>query len=93
VVLRLKNIAGGNVAASHVFRLTCDSRASMTVGDHGTVMAGDGTDDLITRTHTDGTFDLVVTCNQVLTVSIAAGATQLSPLLDCRNGCDISFEQ
>lgn len=93
VILRLKNIAGGNVAASHVLRLTCDSRASMTVGEHGSVMSGDGTDDLIARTHADGTFDLVVSCDQAVTVTVAAGPTQLSPLLDCRDGCDISFEQ
>ena len=93
IVIRLKNIVDGNVAASHVFRLTCDSRASMTGGEHGAVLSGDGNDDLVIRTHADGTFDLVVSCDQAITVSIAAGPTQLSPLLDCRNGCDISFEQ
>ena len=92
-VLRLTNIAGGNVAASHVLRLTCDSRASMTVGEHGAVLSGDVSDDLVIRTHADGTFDLIVSCDQAITVSIAAGPTQLSPLLDCRDGCDISFEQ
>ena len=93
VAVRLKNIAGGNVAASHVLRLTCDDRASMTVGESGTVLSGDGSSDLIARTDPEGKLDLVVSCDQAITVSIAAGPTQLSPLLDCRDGCDISFEQ
>ena len=91
VVLRLKNLVGGNVAASHVLRLTCDDRASMTNGERGTVLSGDESDDLIIRTDSEGIFDLVVTCDQSITVSIAAGPTQMSPMLDCSVGCEVSF--
>ena len=91
VVVRLKNIAGGNVAASHVLRLTCDDRAVMTVGESGAVLSGNGSSDLIARTDPDGKLDLVVSCDQAITVSTAAGPTQMSPMLDCRDGCEISF--
>ena len=91
VAVRLKNIAGGNVAASHVLRLTCDDRAVMTVGESGTVLSGDVSSDLIARTDPDGKLDLVVSCDQAITVSLAAGPTQMSPMLDCRDGCEISF--
>ncbi len=91
VVLSLKNLLGGDVAASHVLRLTCDDRANMTNGENGSVLSGDGSDDLIIRTDSEGIFDLVVTCDQAITVSIAAGPTQMSPMLDCSVGCDVSF--
>ena len=93
VSIQLKNLIGGDIADTHTLRVTCDDRASMTVGENGTVLSGDGSSDLIACTDPEGKLDLVVNCDQAITVSIAAGPTQLSPLLDCREGCDISFEQ
>jgi len=91
VAIQLQDLAGNDVAAEHALRITCDERASMEVGDHGDALTGNATCDLIACTDSAGRLDLVVTCDQSITVSIAAGPTQASPLLDCRTGCDITF--
>jgi len=91
VDLQLKDLLGDNISAAHVLRITCDERASLAVGDQGTALSGDGSSDCIAQTNTSGRLDLIVTCNQTLTVSLAAGPTQLSPILDCRIGVDVSF--
>ena len=91
VAIQLKNLVGADIADAHTLRVTCDDRAVMTVGESGTVLSGDGSSDLIARTDPDGKLDLVVSCDQAITVSLAAGPTQMSPMLDCRDGCEISF--
>ena len=91
VSIQLKNLINGDIAAAHTLRITCDDQANMTVGEHGDALSGDGTSDLIARTDSSGQLDLVVTCDQAITVSMAAGPTQMSPMLDCRIGCDVSF--
>lgn len=91
VTLRLQDLAGADVAASHVVRVTCDSRAALAVGAHGTGLSGLETNDLIARTDASGRLDLVVECEEEIVVSLASGPTQLSPLLDCRTGAELSF--
>ncbi len=93
VSIQLKNLGGGDIADPHTLRVTCDDRANMTVGESGTILSGDDSSDMIAHTDPNGKLDLIVSCDQAITVSIAAGPTQLSPILDCRDGCDISFEQ
>ena len=92
VSLQLHNLLGQNLAAAHVVRVTCDERAAMSVGEAGGALSGDGASDLIARTDSEGKLDLVVTCDQAISVSLAAGPTQMSPMLDCGTGCEVSFQ-
>jgi hypothetical protein len=89
--LELVDLVGDPVAAPHILRVTCDEKATLAVGAHGTALSGDATSDLIARTDEDGLLDLTVVCNEAIVVSVAAGPTQASPLLDCRAGAEVSF--
>jgi hypothetical protein len=91
VTLQLADLAGNPVEAAHVLRVTCDEQATLAVGAAGTALAGDGTADIIAQTDASGGLELVVTCEQEIVVSVAAGPTQSSPLLDCRAGAEVSF--
>ncbi len=91
LTLQLKNLLGNDISAAHVLRVTCDERASMSIGDQGEALSGDGSSDLIARTNASGLLDLIVTCNQALTVSLAVGPTQSSPMLDCQTGANVVF--
>jgi len=91
IVVQLVDMVGDPVEAAHVLRVTCDSQADLAVGDAGTALAGDGTEDLIAQTDATGALQLVVTCAEEVVISVAAGPTQSSPMLDCRAGADVSF--
>ena len=91
LTLHLADLQGDPVAAEHVLRVTCDEKATLAVGAHGTALSGDATSDLIARTGADGLLELTVSCNEAIVVSVAAGPTQASPLLDCRAGADVLF--
>ena len=91
IVLQLADLAGDPAEAAHVVRVTCDERASLSIGDSGEALLGEGSADLIARTNEVGLLDLVVSCDQAVVVSVACGPTQLSPMLDCRVGADVSF--
>jgi len=91
IVLQLADLAGDPMEAAHVVRVTCDSKADLAVGEAGTALAGDGTEDLIAQTDAVGALQLVVTCAEEVVISVAAGPTQSSPMLDCRAGADVSF--
>jgi len=89
--MQLVDLAGEPVEAEHVLRVTCDEKATLAVGAHGAALSGDGTSDLIARTDEDGVLELTVVCSEAVVVSVAAGPTQASPLLDCRAGAEVSF--
>ena len=91
VTLQLADLAGDPVEAAHVLRVTCDEQATLAVGEAGAALAGEGTADVIAQTDASGALQLVVTCAQEIAVSVAAGPTQSSPLLDCRAGAEVSF--
>jgi len=91
VALQLADLVGNPVEATHVARVTCDSKGSLAVGVAGTALAGDGTEDLIAQTDATGALELVVTCTEEVVISVAAGPTQSSPMLDCQAGADVSF--
>jgi len=91
ITLQLADLAGDPVEAAHVVRVTCDSQADLAVGEAGTALAGNGTEDLIAQTDAVGALQLVVTCIEEVVISVAAGPTQSSPMLDCRVGADVSF--
>jgi len=91
VTLQLVDLAGDPLEAVHIVRVTCDDQADLTVGEAGTALAGDGTEDLIAQTDATGALQLVVTCTEEVVISVAAGPTQSSPMLDCRTGADVSF--
>jgi len=89
--LQLADLVGASVAAAHTLRLTCEAPATLAVGTEGIALAGDGTDDLIAQTDAAGLLQLVVTCAEEVEIIVAAGPTQLSPMLDCSTGATISF--
>jgi len=89
--VQLADLVGDPVAAAHVLRVTCDEKATLAVGVHGTALSGDGTSDLIARTDEDGVLELTVVCDEAIVVSVTAGPTQASPMLDCRAGAEVSF--
>ena len=91
ITLQLADLAGDPVETAHVVRVTCDNQADLAVGEAGTALAGDGTEDLIAQTDAAGALQLVVTCTEEVVISVAAGPTQSSPMLDCRVGADVSF--
>jgi len=91
ITVQLADLAGIPVEAVHALRVTCDSRATLTVGEAGTALAGDGSDDLIAQSDATGALELVVTCEEAVAISLAAGPTQSSPMLDCRAGAEVSF--
>ena len=89
--LQLVDLAGEIVEAAHVLRVTCDDDATMAVGASGTALSGDGSADVIVQTDAAGLLQLVVTCTEVVSISVAAGPTQMSPMLDCSTGATVSF--
>ena len=91
ITLQLADLAGDPVEATHVVRVTCDDQADLAVGETGTALVGDGTEDLIAQTDAAGALQLVVTCAEEGVISVAAGPTQSSPMLDCRAGAEVSF--
>lgn len=94
VTLQLKNALGDNLVAVERLRLTCSAGGAMALksaGD-GTVLEGSGTDDMIIETdEVTGSFDLEVTGTGAVTVTVAAGTTQGSGLVSCRETVDLVF--
>ena len=91
--LQVSDLLGQPMTAAHTIRITCDERANMTASDDGLVLTGDNTSDLITQTNASGLLTLTITCNENADIFIAAGATQLSPMLDCRTPAQLTFQQ
>jgi hypothetical protein len=91
IELQLVDLAGEVVEAAHVLRVTCNDKATMAVGESGTALSGDESADVIVQTDETGLLQLVVTCEEEVEIEIAAGPTQLSPMLDCSAGATCSF--
>ncbi len=94
VTLQLKNPLGDDLVGTERIRLTCTAGATMALeaAGNGTVLNGDGTDDMIIETDgATGTFDLEVTHNQAGTISVVGGPTQGSGLVGCREVVDLVF--
>jgi len=89
--LQLRDYLNNPIPAAHVLRITCDDRARLTVGEHGAALSGSNSADLLARTDETGRLDLLVTCAQPVTITLAAGATQGSPLLDAAAVLDVNF--
>ena len=92
VPLQLRDYLNNPIPAAHVLRITCDDRARLNVGEHGQALSGPDSPDLIARTDEIGRLDLLVTCTQPVTISLAAGPTQGSPLLDATALFDVNFQ-
>jgi len=94
VTLQLKNALDDDLVAVDRIRLTCTEGATMALkaaGD-GTVLAGDGSPDMIIETDVaTGTFDLEVTYDGVGTISVVGGATQGSGFVGCKDIVDLVF--
>ena len=94
VTLQLKNPLGDDLAGTERIRLTCGAGATMALqaAGNGTVLSGDGTDDMIIETdETIGSFDLEVAFDQAETISVVGGPTQGSGFLGCREVLDLVF--
>ena len=91
VPVQLRDYLNNPIPAAHVLRITCDDRARLTVGEHGAALSGSNSADLLARTDETGRLDLLVTCTQSVTITLAAGATQGSPLLDATALFDVNF--
>jgi len=91
--LQFNDLLGQPMNVAHIIRITCDERAIMTVGNEGVSLSGDNSSDLIAQTDATGLLTLTITCNENTDIFIAAGATQLSPMLDCRTPAQLTFQQ
>jgi len=91
VPLQLKDYLDQPIPAACVLRITCDDRAQLTIGEHGQALSGVDSADLIAQTDETGRLDLLVTCAQCITITLAAGPTQGSPLLDATALFDVNF--
>jgi len=94
VTLQLKNPLGDDLVGTERIRLTCGAGATMAMqaAGNGTVLSGDGTDDMIIETDVaTGIFDLEVTFDQIGTISVVGGPTQGSGLVGCREFVDLVF--
>ena len=94
VTLQLKDLLGDDLVGTERIRLTCTTGATMALvaAGNGTVLSGDGTDDMVIETDgTTGSFDLEVTFDQAGTIRIVAGATQGSGLVSCKEFVDLVF--
>jgi len=94
VTLQLKNPLDQNLAVVERIRLTCTEGATMALkaAGVGTVLSGDGTEDMIIETDVaTGTFDLEVTYALVDTVTVVGGATQGSGFVGCKESVDLVF--
>ena len=91
--LQLKDLLDQPMNSAHIVRITCDERATLTVGEQGQALSGDGSPDLIAQTNASGLLTLTITCNENADIFIAVGPTQLSPMLDCREPAQLTFQQ
>ena len=94
VTLQLKNPLGDDLAETERIRLTCTTGATMALqaAGNGTVLNGDGTDDMIIETdEVTGSFDLEVAFAEVGTISVVGGATQGSGFVGCKEIVDLVF--
>jgi hypothetical protein len=94
VTLQLKNPLEQNLNVVERIRLTCTEGATMALkaAGNGTVLAGDGTEDMIIETDVaTGTFDLEVTYALVGTVTVVGGGTQGSGFVGCKESVDLVF--
>jgi hypothetical protein len=90
----LQNLLGDPLIKKERLRLTCTAGATMALGpaNKGTVLAGSGTSDLLVETDLElGLFDLEVTYAGTGTVTVVAGASQGSSLVDCSASTDLLF--
>jgi hypothetical protein len=90
----LQNLLGDPLVKKERLRLTCSEGATMAIGpaNKGTVLAGSGTSDLLVETDLElGLFDLEVTYAGIGTVTVVAGGTQGSGLVDCGTSVDLVF--
>ena len=94
VTLQLKNPLDQNLAVVERIRLTCTEGATMALkaAGKGTVLSGDGTEDMIIETdEATGTFDLEVSYALVGTVTVVGGGTQGSGFVGCKESVDLDF--
>lgn len=94
VTIQLKNPLMQDLAVKERIRLTCTAGAEMSLVDagNGTVLSGDGTEDIIIETdETTGSFDLQVDYADVGDITVVGGVTQGSGFVSCGESLDLTF--
>jgi len=93
VALQVKDLNGTNVSEAVILRLTSSGTSTMALvaAGAGTVLEGTGTDDMIIQTSATGLFNLEVADALTETVTVLAGPTGGSPLIDCSESVDLAF--
>ena len=94
VTLQLKNPLMQDLAVKERIRLTCTAGATMSLVDagNGTVLSGDGSEDIIIETdEITGSFDLQVDYAGTGAVTVVGGATQGSGFVSCGESLDLTF--
>jgi hypothetical protein len=94
VTLQLKNPLMQDLVVKERIRLTCTAGATMSLVDagNGTVLSGDGSEDIIIETdETTGSFDLEVSYADTGDITVVGGVTQGSGFVSCSESVDLTF--
>lgn len=91
--IQITDVDGTELSEEVVLKLTVGGDATLALksGGNGTEISGTGTAALVVKTHTDGTFDIEVTDATAEAVTVEAGVTQGSAILDCSITQDFDF--
>jgi len=88
--MQLVDADGTPLAKAAVLRITCDDGGTITLGTKGSVLAGLG-NDVVCETASDGKLDVRVNKTEAGTITVVAGLTQGSPIVDCSETVDMVF--
>lgn len=88
--LQLVDADGTPLAKAAVLRITCSDGGTISVGTKGSLLSGAGAD-AICETASDGKLDVRINCTQTKTITVIAGPTQGSPIVDCSESVDMVF--
>ncbi len=91
--IQIVDIDGTPINLAAVLRFTCSGDATLSIDDSvaASVLSGDNTNDIIIKASTTGKIDLLVSDETSEIVTVAAGITQASSLVDCSETQDFDF--
>lgn len=91
--IQIADADGTSLSKEVVVKLTCDGSATLSLitDGNGTIVSGDGTDEMEIKTASNGKFDLEITDATAESVTIKAGVTQGSSIVDCSDTLGLTF--